>query len=182
MTAGSGATTVQLTAAIPELEIGTIALKDLPETFALPLKQARAESEMVLMLALSALRAVFLMDSTNVEIAPAAVSRQVRRASERSAGKTKIALTVRVRTRRSDRAQHAPRQRTRTYSHSFERAGYYRHVTRGAQAKPEHLQPCPRQDEAHRQSGGVCRRYWVSSCVVDAGEGKPFIPKTRRIV
>jgi hypothetical protein len=182
VTAGSGASAAQLAATMPKLDIGAIALKDLPATFARPLAKARGESEMVLTLALRALRAVFLMDSTNVEFAPAAVSRQVRRAAERSDGERKIALTVRVRTRRSESGRRAPRKGGRTYSHSFERGGGYRHVTRGPQAKPEHLRPCPKQNDAHTQSGGLCRRYWVSSCVVDAGEGKPFVPKTRRIV
>ncbi len=140
------------------------------------------EGLLVQELALSALRALFLLDSSNVEIVAAPVSRQVRRAVERSQGHRQIAMSVQVRARQHASKPRKAGERKREFSHSFERRGVYRHVTRGPHAKPEHMKPCPRDDAAHRASGGLCRREWVPGHVVSAGEGKPFVPKTRRVV
>jgi hypothetical protein len=141
---------------------------------------AIGEAGLVLTLSLVALRAVFLLESANVELTQVPVTRQVRRAAERSEGQTRIALTVTVRMARRTRRK-APAGSGRDCAYAWERRGHYRHVTRGPHATPEHMRPCPREDEAHRASGGCCRREWVPPHVVGAGEGKPLIPKARRL-
>jgi hypothetical protein len=178
--AGSGGVMQPLIGALKLGEVGRFGFDGLSAPWRAHTGALVGESNLVLELALNALRSMFLLDSTNVELVPAA-TRQVRRSAERSGGRVKIALTVRVRPRaRSGRARR-PGNTKRVFSHSFERSGTYRHVTRGRHARPELMRPCPRDDEAHRASGGVCRRYWVSPHVVDAGDGKPFVPKTRLV-
>jgi hypothetical protein len=179
--AGTGGNMQPLIGVMRGEPVGRVALGEVAPGFAGDVDAVIKESRLVLHLALDALRAMFLLDSTNVELVPASVSRQVRRAAERSEGRTRIAMTVRVKHRQRTERPARARAGKRTFSHSFERIGTYRHVTRGPQAKPEHMRPCPEDDELHRASGGRCRRYWVSSSVVDAGPGKPFIPKTRRV-
>jgi hypothetical protein len=122
------------------------------------------------------LRALYLLQSVNVELVPAGVSRQVRRNAERRGAK--IAHVVHIRQTQSRRF-YVPSGRRANYSHSFERRGGYWHVTRGPHVRnPDKLAPCPEWRERHPWSE-VCRREYHGPTLIDAGEGKPIVLKTR---
>lgn len=122
------------------------------------------------------LRVLFLLDSSNVTVEDAPISRQMRRAAERKNRQLKISKIVRVDTphrviRSSDsngNGQH------RDYSHRFERAGSMAHYNPDTrlyqQSAPAYIKPCPRC--------GTCRRVWRPPTIVGP-ENKPFIPKAR---
>jgi len=151
------------------------------------------EAHRVCELAMRALAALFLIDSANVEIVDAPVSRQVRRAVERAAdARRQIAMTVAIRTRRPDsRPTPARDGKPFPYSHAFERGPTYRHVKRGSHVRcsacrgeqpdctrcdgtgldPEQVTPCPRH--------GLCRREYVPTTIVGAGTGLPLVLKAR---
>jgi hypothetical protein len=133
-----------------------------------------AEASIVTAQACQALKALYLLDSHNVDLEPVPVSRQVRRSVERSQGKREIALTVAIRRTRRDYQRRPPSGRTREYSHAHDRRGYYRHVTRGSHVQnPDKLTPCVEHP--------VCRREYVRPTVVGAAPGRIYIPKTREI-
>jgi hypothetical protein len=178
--AGSGRNTLPLLGAFGQGRPGRRSLEALEAQSREAVIGLIAEAGVVSTLSLVALRAVYLLESVNVELAEAPLSRQVRRAAERSAGETKIALAIKVRTRKraSDSAVAAMGGR-RDFAYAFERIGHYRHVTRGPHATEQHLRPCPKDDAAHRDSGGRCRREWIPPHIVGAAEGRPLVLKTR---
>ncbi len=115
-------------------------------------------------------RVLFFLDSANVEIQPAAVSRQVRRAAERDGARISDIVVVR-------QARHPARPGDGAkidYSHRFEVRGHFAHYgpeTRLYQhSAPGYLKPCPRC--------GTCRRIWVPP-YVKGPETKPLVPKVR---
>jgi hypothetical protein len=177
---GSGGLAGRLVDVFADGQPGTVKFTDTPKRHAETVDALTREAWIVINLALISLRAMFLLDSANVELAPAPVSRQVRRAAERSEGKRKIAMSVQI-TAKPAAKQATSSGRRRDYQYAFERRGSYRHVTRGSHAKAELMRPCPRKDQAHEQSGGRCRREWVPPHIVGGGEGKPLILKTRRV-
>jgi hypothetical protein len=127
-----------------------------------------------------ALKALYLLESANVMLAQRTVSRQVRRAVERSGGRRRIALTVTIRLAGGRRSSKGVSGGRRDYSHSFERRGNYHHITRGPHARPEKMSPCPQWRDRHPHSE-LCRREYHPPTVVGAAEGRPFRPKVRRL-
>jgi hypothetical protein len=120
------------------------------------------------------IKLLYLLDSSNVELAPATVSRQVRREVERRGGE--IAWTVRIRepTRQERGRDETPG--TRDYSHRFEVRGNFAHYREGSwlyeHSAPEEIGPCPRC--------GSCRRVWRSSHIKGPTD-KPLAIKIRRV-
>jgi len=128
----------------------------------------------------AAVDALYFLDSRNVTIEDAEVSRQVRRQIERSDGEIQIAQTVRVgptKVRRNGSTQ--GRGGAANYSHRFERRGYSRHVTKGSHAKVDLVRPCFRRDEEGELTcPSGCRREWVPPTII-GDQDLPFVPKSR---
>jgi hypothetical protein len=177
--AGTAGTVTPLVPLFSDGEIGRERIDALRPARTTEIADLLQDAHLVLTLAIEALRAMFLLDSINVELAPVAVSRQVRRSVERSEGQRRIAMTVHVRRRSRKIRARQGKGPTREFAYAFERIGHYRHVTRGPHATEQYLKPCPREDAAHRATGGRCRREWIPPHVVGADEGKPLIPKAR---
>lgn len=116
------------------------------------------------------------LESANVEIIDAPVTRQVRRAAERRG--SEIAKVVTVKLPRSWRnGKPPPSNGTRNFSHRFEVAAHYSffpETTRMAQAAPEKVSFVP-------QRNGYFRRIWVPEHIKGPAD-KPLIPKTRKLV
>lgn len=121
----------------------------------------------------------YFLDAHNVTLAEAQVSRQVRRAAQRSGAH--IAQVVRIAATQV-RRRTTPKGGTANFSHRFERRGYTRHVTKGSHAKADLVKPCYRRDpktgEPTCPEG--CRREWVPPTVVGP-EHLPFVPKARMV-
>jgi hypothetical protein len=177
--AGTGGILAPLIGAFRAGQIGTVTFEQARRRSPEAVSSLIAESSIVFTLAAFALRALFLLDSSNVELTSVQLTRQVRRAVERSEGRAKIAMTVSVRLPKHSSRQSGKTGGQREFAYAFERVGHYRHITQGRQAVAEHMKPCTRQDEAHRASGGRCRRVWIPDHVVGAAPGKPLIRKTR---
>jgi hypothetical protein len=119
------------------------------------------------------LKVLYLLDSTNVELAPAPVTRQVRRNAERQGAR--IAWTVRL--RQTTRAEQGDQPAgTREYSHRFEVRGNFAHYAAGTwlyeHSAPEEIKPCPRC--------GTCRRVWRPAHIKGPRD-RPLAIKIRRI-
>lgn len=162
-------------------------LQDLPEDTAfaateLPHKAARsmlADAMVVVFLSLAVIDSLYFLESHNVTIEDAQVSRQVRRQAERSGGEIRIAQTVRVGPTKVRREPREGKGGTANYSHRFERRGYTRHVTKGSHAKADLIRPCYRRDaEGNLTCPDGCRREWVPPTIV-GDEDLPFVPKSR---
>ena len=134
---------------------------------------------MVLAQAVVVIDSLYFLDSHNVAVEEAVVSRQVRRAAARSGGEVRIANVVRVAPTKVTRNPNKPRGGTANYSHRFERRGYTRHVTRGSHAKADLMRPCYRRDqEGNPTCPNGCRREWTPATIVGS-EDLPFVPKAR---
>lgn len=117
-----------------------------------------------------ALKALFLLDMSNVEIVTAPVSRQVRRQAERK-GET-IALSVHVHSNSKRYTERSGDGRHIEYSHRFRVRGHVKHYpigTRMADARPDKCKPCPRC--------GTCRRIWTPP-FVKGDPDKPLVLKS----
>jgi hypothetical protein len=119
------------------------------------------------------LKLLYLLDSANVELAPAPVSRQVRRQAERQG--TQIAGTVQVRqASRSETTEQT--DGSREYSHRFEVRGNFAHYAAGTwlyeHSVPEDIRPCPRC--------GQCRRVWRPAHIKGPRD-RPLAIKFRRV-
>lgn len=142
-------------------------------------QEAKLQALLVYAMAEYAARCLYLLDSANVELVTAPVSRQVRRQAERSG--TGIASVVDVRRTQVGANRSTGTGQKRNYSHRFERRSYYRHVTRGSHYKPDHVKPCQRRDP---KTGELtcpdgCRREFVPATWV--GQSGPMVPKSRRL-
>lgn len=126
---------------------------------------------------LAVMDALYFLDSHNVTLGEATVSRQVRRRAEREG--IQIAQTVRVAATRV-RDRRPGKGGTANYSHRFERKGYTRHVTKGSHAKADLMKPCYRRDPKTNEltCPDGCRREWVPPTIV-GDENLPFVPKAR---
>lgn len=134
---------------------------------------------MVLARTVVVIDSLYFLDSHNVAVEEAVVSRQVRRAAARSGGEVRIANVVRVAPTKVTRNPNKPRGGTANYSHRFERRGYTRHVTRGSHAKADLMRPCYRRDqEGNPTCPNGCRREWTPATIVGS-EDLPFVPKAR---
>ena len=161
-------------------EIGLTAteFETLPEA---PARSILADAVMVLKQSEAVIDSLYFLDSHNVTIEDADVSRQVRRRAERSGGEIQIARVVRVGPTKIRRTPTKDKGGTANYSHRFERRGYTRHVTKGSHAKPDLIQPCYRRDaEGNLTCPNGCRREWVPPTIV-GDEELPFVPKSRRL-
>jgi hypothetical protein len=119
------------------------------------------------------LKVIYLLDSVNVELAPATVSRQVRRQAERTG--TELAWVISVRApRRQERD--GGESASRSYSHRFEVRGNFAHHREGSwlyeRSTPADIRPCPRC--------GECRRVWREPHIKGPAD-KPLAIKVRRI-
>lgn len=121
------------------------------------------------------LRALWLLEMSNVEIVDAPVTRQMRRSAQRQQGQ--IAMTVHI---ASNRKQYLPRdadtetgeERHVEYSHRFRVRGHPAHFplgTRMADSRPDMVRPCARC--------GKCRRIYVPP-YIKGPEEKPLILKS----
>jgi hypothetical protein len=149
------------------------------ETIPREAEKAYSESLVVARLAERVLRAIYLLEAHNVELVETPhISRQVRRQAQRKGTPISLAVTIRRTQRRPGRQAGGT---GREFTHSFERMGGYWHVTRGPHVTdPEKLKPCAEWKTRHPWSQ-VCRREYHGPSFVDAGPGKPFVPKTRRL-
>lgn len=120
-----------------------------------------------------ALKVLFLLDSTNIELAPVALSRQSRRQAERKG--TGIASTIRVKRSKKAEPSGSGGQSVK-FDHQFEVRGNFAHY--GPDTKlyrhsdPVHIHPCPRC--------GTCRRIWRPPHIKGPTD-KPLVVKVRRI-
>lgn len=120
-----------------------------------------------------ALKALYLLDSANIEVVEAPLSRQARRQAERK-GK-EIAWVIQVRPPKSgepDSHEHGER----SFSHRFEVRGNFAHYREGSwlfdHSAPDDIRPCPRC--------GRCRRVWRQPHVKGPID-KPLAIKVRRV-
>lgn len=159
-----------------EVALDSIDFMDLPRR---PARAILADAVMVLKQSEAVIDSLYFLDSHNVAIEDATVSRQVRRRAERSGGEIQIAQVVRVGPTKIRRTPTKDKGGTANYSHRFERRGYTRHVTKGSHAKADLIQPCYRRDaEGNLTCPNGCRREWVPPTIV-GDEELPFVPKTR---
>lgn len=120
---------------------------------------------------------LYFLDSSNVELVEAPVSRQVRRRSDREG--RPIGTVVEIRTskrkyiaRDGGEGDGMPVE----FSHRFEVSSHYKHFpvgTRMADSRPDLVKYCSKCD-------APCRKIWTPS-FVKGPEDKPFIPKTRHV-
>lgn len=120
------------------------------------------------------LKVLYFLDTPNVELGEAHLSRQVRRQAERS-GAT-IAKTVFV---KHNSKRYQPKNDDSTehieFSHQFEVRGhwkYYPEGTRTADARPDLLRYVPGR--------GMCRKIWCPP-FIKGDPDKPLVIKTRRV-
>jgi hypothetical protein len=167
--------------------IATSTLEDGGIKFPIPFDAAPEQTQrnlitdaiMVLARTVVVIDSLYFLDSHNVAVEEAVVSRQVRRAAARSGGEVRIANVVRVAPTKVTRNPNKPRGGTANYSHRFERRGYTRHVTRGSHAKADLMRPCYRRDqEGNLTCPKGCRREWTPPTIVGS-EDLPFVPKAR---
>lgn len=118
------------------------------------------------------LKVLYFLDTPNIEIVDAPVSRQVRRQAERSGATIAKTIFVRHNTKRSSRdddGEHID------YSHRFEVRGHWKYYPEGTQiadARPDLLRYVPGR--------GMCRKIWCPPFVKGDPE-KPLVLKTRRL-
>jgi hypothetical protein len=123
-----------------------------------------------------ALKALYLLDSANVEIAEAPLSRQARRQAERKG--VEIAWVVQVRPPKSSAEKEDPEEEEpkRSYSHRFEVRGNFAHYKEGSwlyeHSAPEEIRACPRC--------GRCRRVWRQPHIKGPLD-RPLAIKVRRV-
>lgn len=122
-----------------------------------------------------ALKVLYLLDSTNIELAEVDLPRQSRRRAARKG--TPIASEIRIsrgKSRSTDNAAHQPDDAR--LSHQFEVRGNFAHYGPDTylyqHSDPEHLKPCPRC--------GRCRRVWRPPHI-RGPEDKPLVVKVRKI-
>lgn len=162
----------------PPSEVG-LKLTDFDTLPEAPARSILADAVMVLKQAEAVIDSLYFLDSHNVAIEDAQVSRQVRRRAERSGGEIQIARVVRVGPTKVRRTPTKDKGGTANYSHRFERRGYTRHVTKGSHAKADLIQPCYRRDaQGELTCPNGCRREWVPPTIV-GDEELPFVPKSR---
>jgi hypothetical protein len=120
-----------------------------------------------------ALKALYLLDSANVEISEAPLSRQARRQADRKG--TNIAWIIRVRPPQSAERE-SDEQGKRSFSHRFEVRGNFAHYKEGGwlyeHSDPEDIRPCPRC--------GRCRRVWRQPHIKGPVD-KPLAIRVRRV-
>ena len=120
-----------------------------------------------------ALKVVYLLDSMNVELTPATVSRQVRRQAQRQG--TQIAWTVHVRQAVGAKVGQED-SGSRGFSHRFEVRGNFAHHPAGSwlyrHSARDEIHPCPRC--------GVCRRVWRPPHIKGPAD-RPLAIKIRRV-
>lgn len=135
---------------------------------------ALAWASMNMMAAGIVLRTLYFLDTPNIEIGQAEVSRQVRRAAERRGAR--ISQTVWVKHNQT-RTRPDPDHESEKidYSHRFEVRGHWKYYPEGTQmadARPDLLRYVPGR--------GLCRKIWCPPHV-KGPEDKPLVPKTRRV-
>jgi hypothetical protein len=119
------------------------------------------------------LKCLYFLDTPNIELVDAPLTRQVRRQAERSGAKISKTIFVQHSTKRYDRddaeGEHVE------FSHRFEVRGHwkcYPEGTRMADARPDLLRYVPGR--------GMCRKIWTPP-FVKGPEDKPLVIKTRRL-
>lgn len=124
---------------------------------------------------------LYFLQSVNVEIAPPAVSRQVRRSAERKGMEIAPEVTV-----RRSRKRTAPESRGghTDYSHQFEVSGGYVHHFETKADGTENIQ-FQRMKRAHPDrmitvKGRPCFRFWRGDYVKGPAD-KPLVRKVRRL-
>jgi hypothetical protein len=121
-----------------------------------------------------ALKVLYLLDSVNVDLAPAKVSRQVRRQAERKGAEIAWVINVRAPHRRELNDETEPG--SRAFSHRFEVRGNFAHHGEGSwlyeHSDPADIRPCPRC--------GRCRRVWRQPHIKGPVD-KPLLVKIRRV-
>ena len=121
-----------------------------------------------------ALKVLYLLDATNVEVTETPLSRQARRQAERSG--TQIAWVVEVKPPSSAHGADPEEAGKRNYSHRFEVRGNFAHHREGSwlfeHSSPEEIRPCPRC--------GRCRRVWRSPHIKGPVD-RPLAIKVRRV-
>lgn len=124
---------------------------------------------------------IYFMESVNVDLAPAPVSRQERRAVERKGGK--IGLVVKVREPKRRRPTD-PSGDHRDFSHRFERRGGYVHnfETKGDGSPNANFATYERTRPEKRivVEGLPCYRFWRRDTVVGPVD-KPLVVKVRDV-
>lgn len=116
---------------------------------------------------------LYFLDTPNIEIVDAPLTRQIRRQAERS-GAT-IAQTIFVKHSQRRSKQRDGDAESIDYSHQFEVRGhwkYYPKGTRTADARPDLLRFVPGR--------GMCRKIWCPP-FVKGPEDAPLVIKTRRL-
>jgi hypothetical protein len=120
--------------------------------------------------ALVVLKALNLMDMSNVEIVQAPLERPARRLAERKGIPISLAVKIHTSTKRytgsNGEGSHIE------YSHRFRVRGHVKHYpvgTRMADARPDQVRPCGRC--------GRCRRIWTPP-FTKGPEGKPLVLKS----
>jgi hypothetical protein len=137
-------------------------------------RAAMAWASMNMIAAGIVLKILFFLDTPNIEIGHADVSRQVRRAAERRGAKISQTVWVKHNQKRSQRDGDAESEHI-DYSHQFEVRGhwkYYPEGTKTADARPDLLRYVPGR--------GLCRKIWCPP-FVKGPEDKPLVLKTRRV-
>ena len=120
-----------------------------------------------------ALKVLFLLDSTNIELAPVELSRQARRRAERKG--IGIASTIQIkRSKKHEREQAA--DGAAGFSHQFEVRGNFAHYGPDTylfqHSDPELIRLCPRC--------GSCRRIWRPAHIKGPSD-KPLHVKVRQV-
>lgn len=120
-----------------------------------------------------ALKALYLLDSANVEVVEAPLSRQARRQAVRKGAE--IAWVIQIRPPKATK-QESKEGEKRLFSHRFEVRGNFAHYKEGSwlyeHSAPEEIRPCPRC--------GRCRRVWREPHVKGPID-KPLAIKVRRV-
>ncbi|HWW67254.1 MAG TPA: hypothetical protein VNY83_04665 [Solirubrobacterales bacterium] len=119
-----------------------------------------------------AMKALYLLDSANVETVEMPLSRQARRHASRK-GK-KISWTIAVRP--SKKSREVEGEQSSSFSHRFEVRGNFAHYREGSwlyeHSPSEEIRACPRC--------GHCRRVWRPPHIKGPAD-KPLAIKVRRI-
>lgn len=120
------------------------------------------------------LKILYFLDTPNIELVDAPLTRQIRRQAERSGAIIAKTIFVKHSQRRSAPTDHDDAEHL-DYSHRFEVRGhwkYYPEGTRTADARPDLLRYVPGR--------GMCRKIWCPP-FVKGPEDKPLVVKTRRV-
>jgi hypothetical protein len=122
-----------------------------------------------------ALKALYLLDTANVEIVGAPLSRQARRQAERKGAQIAWVVQVRPPTSSAEKDS-ADEDSSQSYSHRFEVRGNFAHYKEGSwlyeHSDPDEIRPCPRC--------GRCRRVWRQAHIKGPVD-RPLAIKVRRV-